>query len=109
MTINDLAEMISDFATRVEGDIRDIKNIQAEQGKDIAVMKADIGGLRTGMVTKSYLDDKLFDKESDSGMALRKEDQKVDAVVVKLTEKNVINKQEATVITAMSPFAVQPN
>ncbi len=95
MTVRELAEILTHFAENID------------QRFDRMDQRMD--RMENTIVTKSYLDDKLFDKESDSGMALRKEDKKVDAVVFKLEEKNIINKQEATVITAMSPFAVLPN
>lgn len=108
-TLTDVLDTLNDFATKTEGDIRDLKAGQARTDERLTRIEGDVGYLKSGMVTKSYLDDKLFDKESDSGTALRKEDQKIDAVVFKLEEKNIINKQEATAITTMSPFAVLPN
>jgi len=98
-TLTDVLESLNDFATRTETRLDRLETKQDKLENFVT----------TNIVTKSYLDDKLFDKESDSGMALRKEDQKVDAVVGKLEEKKIINKQEATLITAMSPFAVLPN
>lgn len=97
-TISDVLEAINNFATRVEGDIRDIKANQERIDSDVKYLKAN-------MVTKSYLDDKLCDLHGEMGLALRKEDQKVDAVVNKLEEKQVFTSGEAKSISLMTPFS----
>ena len=64
----------------------------------------DVGGLKTGMITKGYLDEKLFDLRGDLILVTRKEDQKVDRVIHKLKEKNIFSDADTDELLTVTPF-----
>lgn len=94
MTTNDLAKLMMDFATRMEGGLQDVKDRQ-DKFENWA---------QANLVTKSYLDDKLADLRGDTVSLLRKEDQKVDELVKSLEETGVLKKPVARSIIGMGPF-----
>lgn len=57
------------------------------------------------MVTKDYLDEKLGDLRGDLTVLIRKEDNKVKALVEVLVEKKVLNKTDQKKIYSLEPFA----
>lgn len=56
------------------------------------------------MVTKDYLDDKLYDLRGDLVVLMRKEDKKVQSLVELLHSKKVISEKEAKLILSMDLF-----
>ena len=60
--------------------------------------------LKTTMVTKHYLDDKLFDLKGDLTMLISKEDYKVGELVTVLQEKKVLDDADVRRIRSMEPF-----
>jgi len=58
------------------------------------------------MVTKDYLDTKLADLRGDLVVMMRKEDNKLKALVEILKEKKVINNEEVEKIMHLEPFPI---
>lgn len=67
-------------------------------------MGRDLGAIRATMVTKDYLDTRLFRIAGEFGTHLRKEDEKVNALAGLLAEKSLIDKRESSSIVAMGPY-----
>lgn len=61
--------------------------------------------IRSTMVTKDYLDDKLADLRGDITLLMRKEDTKVKMLVGVLLDKGVIEESDKKKIYSMEPFA----
>lgn len=89
---------IDDRFERIEGDIVGMK-------QDIGSTKADIIGIRSQMVTKDYLDDKLADLRSDLIVLCRKSDTKLSTLVGSLVKEGSLKQSVADKILAMEPFA----
>ena len=71
---------------------------------DITTMKSDIVNIKSTMVTKDYLDDKLSDLRGDLTLLMRKEDTKVAMLVKILRARDVITEDDKQQIFAMEPF-----
>lgn len=89
-TIQDVLEAMADYAEQTEKQFKDIKT--------------DITSIKSQMVTKSYLDDKLADLRGDLTLLIRKEDTKLKATVNILEEKRVFSKDDTKKIFSMEPF-----
>ena len=57
------------------------------------------------MVTKDYLDDKLGDLKGDLVSLIRKEDNKVNALIDAALSNKAIKEKDAKHILAIDPFA----
>jgi vacuolar-type H+-ATPase subunit I/STV1 len=66
------------------------------------------GFVRTQMITKSYLDDKLASKLGDYLIIDKKQEAKINAFAGKLKDKNILTHQEANEIISMGAFPVPP-
>lgn len=67
--------------------------------------KDDLAKLEVKMVTKDYLDEKLFDLKGDLVVMIRKEDHKTTAIVELLNKKKVFTNTEAKSILRLEPFS----
>lgn len=72
--------------------------------KDHAASKEDVARLEARMVTKSYLEDKLADRDGAAMLLLRKEDAKVGALVRVLKTRKAISSEDAKQVLSMEPF-----
>lgn len=68
-------------------------------------VEGDITQIKSTMVTKDYLDEKLGDLRGDMTVLIRKEDNKVKALVEVLVEKKVLDKADQKRIYSLEPFA----
>ena len=73
---------------------------------DMVSVKGDIASVKSQMVTKDYLDEKLSVFYADTQALIRKEDNKVTALIEILREQNVISSVHAQHILSMQPFSV---
>ena len=89
-TLDDVLGAVNDFSTKVDGRFDKIEN--------------EITGIKSTMVTKAYLDDKLADLKGDLTVLMRKEDTKLKALVDILAEKKVLNDEDKKRIFTMEPF-----
>lgn len=62
-TIQDVLEAINSFSAHIEGELIDIKT--------------QVAHIEANMVTKSYLDDKLFDRKGELVERMQYEDEKL--------------------------------
>lgn len=74
-----------------------INVFSAEVDKQFAKIKAT-------MVTKDYLDGKLFDLRGDIISVIRKEDIKMAKLIDILQKRHVINSEDVKIILSMEPF-----
>lgn len=96
-TKQEILEAMNEFSTRVD-----------ENFKKIDERFEKIENTMSGMVTKTYLEDKLNEKfgglRADLVILTRKEDNKLGATVSLLGEKHVFTGEETKNILAMEPF-----
>lgn len=85
------AESVDNRFDEVRGDIEDL------QVRTVRI--------ESTMVTKDYLDEKMGDLRGDMTVLIRKEDNKVKALVEVLVEKNVLNQNDQKRIFSLEPFA----
>lgn len=97
VTTEEILEAINSFANHTE------QRFQKLEG-DVAGLKGDVGMIKSNMVTKDYLNDKLADLRGDLVVLLRKEDYKLEALLKILSEKKAISVDEAKNVLAMEPF-----
>jgi hypothetical protein len=101
-------ETINDFASHTEIEIAGLKSDVGNLKSDVSSLKADVNHLtsivNTQMVTKDYLDEKMYKLRGDIVSMVRKEDDKVDALTSILSEKKVLSKTEARKIVLMGPI-----
>jgi len=69
-------------------------------------LKGRVGRIESNMVTKDYLDKKMADLRGDLVSLVRKEDNKVGAVVNLLNKKKVFEDEETDEIKRMEPFPI---
>lgn len=74
-----------------------INVFSSEVDKQFAKIKAT-------MVTKDYLDSKLFDLRGDIISVIRKEDAKMAKLIDILQKRDVINSEDVKIILSMEPF-----
>ena len=77
-----------------------LKNIETEVGG----IKKEVVSIKSQMVTKSYLDDKLADLRGDLTLLIRKEDTKLKSAVNILADKKVLSQDDTKKIFSMEPF-----
>ncbi len=97
----------------------DLKNIGVEVGKvieqnilpvlggvqqDVATLKTDVAYLKSQMVTKSYLDDKLAELEGSVIVRQRKEDHKVNLLVELLRRKSILQDDDVRQLQEIQVF-----
>jgi predicted nucleic acid-binding Zn-ribbon protein len=69
-------------------------------------IEKDIVYIKSVMVTKDHLDDKLADIRGDMVVLIRKEDKKMTALIKILQKKKVLTTQETKQILTMEPFPI---
>ncbi len=76
--------------------------------RDNMVTKGDfdseIGTIKSTMVTKDYLDDKLSDLRGDLSVMIRKEDRKLVELISVLKAKDVLSDEDVAKLLALEPF-----
>jgi uncharacterized protein YoxC len=101
---DDILDTMNTFATDVENRFQTID--QRFQGieKRLQNVETDTQSMKSQMVTKDYLDNKLADLRGDLVLLTRKEDKKVTAVVEMLYDKKILSKAERKEIFGLDPF-----
>ena len=93
-------------------DKNDLKQIREEFGSVIEdnlmpmfdELKSEIGEIKSQMVTKVYLDDKLADLEGVTVVRQRKEDQKVNLLIEMLKEKGTLTDEQTNQLKGIKVF-----
>lgn len=95
---NEILEAINTFSTHIDEQIGGIKS-------DVSSLKSDIGWIKSNMVTKDFLEEKMADLRGDLVVLVRKEDTKLLKLVDILKGRKLISAEEATAVLSMEPFA----
>lgn len=94
---SEILEAITTFADNVD---RRLEHLETDVGQ----LKSDMVNVKSQMVTKSYLDDKLCDLKGDMVSMLRKEDQKANRLVNILAENQVLTPSQAKDVLSFKVF-----
>jgi archaellum component FlaC len=119
VSTNEILEAINEFASAVErrfdGVEQRLDGVEqrldgVEQRLDgveqnIKGLGKDVSSIRSQMLTKDYLDEKIADLRGDMVVLTRKEDTKMLKLVEILTRRKVISQKEAKEIRSMEPFS----
>ena len=97
-TTKEILEAINNFSTRVDEQFDHVKS-------EIGGLKLEIGWIKSNMVTKDFLDDKIAELKGDLIALIRKEDTKLKTLVEILSKRKVIVPDEVKKILSMEPFA----
>lgn len=101
---DDISDIKADVAV-LKTDVAVLKTDVAVLKTDVSALKTDMVGVKATMVTKEYLDDKMFDLRGDLVSLVRKEDRKLVAVVDELVKRDVFDHATAHRIFELEPFA----
>jgi hypothetical protein len=97
VTTNELLEAINQFSGHM--DVR-LDGVEKRLGR----MESRMDEAEATMVTKDYLDDKLYSLKGDLITIAKREDKKVTALIELLIDKKLIAKKEANKILAFELF-----
>lgn len=87
---NEILEAIGEFSNRVD--------------EKFDAIDGELKAIKSSMVTKDYLDDRLLNMKGDMVVMMRKEDEKVKTLVQILKQKNLLDDSEVKLILALEPF-----
>ena len=96
-TLEDVLAAIAESSTAVENRLTGVEGQLTKIEKRLTSVEAN-------MVTKTYLDDKLADKNADAGKVIKAEDEKLNTLVHTLHDKKVLTDDEHKKILALKPF-----
>lgn len=94
---DEILEAIGAFAEQVDHRFDGVE-------KRLERLETDSVSMKSQMVTKSYLDDRLADLKGDLVSLLRKEDQKVNRLVGVLAKKGALTLFETRDVLSFKPF-----
>lgn len=106
--VGDLKEEFKDLKGEVgdlKGDVGNLKGDVAGLKGDVQNLQEEVGIIKSTMVTKDYLDEKLTDLRGDLVVLVRKEDTKLNTLVNVLHTKRVLDDRDVGHIQAMEPFS----
>lgn len=86
-TIQDVLNVLNHFSTHTDGQFSSID----EQFEKV---HSEIATIKSSMVTKDYLDDKLSDLKGELISTIRREDQKINLVVTTLHRKKLLSSND---------------
>jgi len=100
-------EDVKNLATKDDiKEIIDIIHFFAESiDKRFEKVDREFTTIKSTMVTKDYLDDKIADFRGDMVVLVRKEDTKVKTLVDVLVDKGVLDEKDQKKIYSLEPFA----
>src|SRR3989338_237606 len=87
----DILQAINDFATHVEHRFQRLEN--------------RIAKVEATMVTKDYLDQRLFDLKTDTMTVVRREDQRFTTLVDVLYNRKILTSQDVEHVMSIEPSA----
>ncbi len=124
-TNKEIIEAIQAFSTNVDGQFRDVNGQFKEVRSNLRDVDTRLYDLRNRiqivddrlqgvddrlhqventMVTKEYLDERLFDLKADLALLTKKEDRKVTALIEELERQKVLSHETVRRIMAMEPY-----
>lgn len=98
IAIDDVLKSIKDFA-----ELTPTKE-ETPTKEDFSNLEKRLTKVESQMVTKVYLDKKIEELKGDSNSMLRKEDNKLKAVVNKLKQKKVFSTEDKKEVCSLEPF-----
>lgn len=109
--VHEVLEAVGHFSDRMETRMSGVESKLSGVETRLSGVESRLGtvekrldSVEGDMVTKSYLDEKLFDLKGDLITLTRKEDAKLIKLVDILESKNVISHDDAGKVLAMEPF-----
>lgn len=81
-----------------------VNTLSTHMDERLSRLEGDVTQVKATMVTKNYLDDKLYDLRGDLVVLMRKEDKKVQSLVELLHSKKIISEEETKRILSMDLF-----
>lgn len=94
---DDILTAVNDFADKTERRFEKLEEQVSMVGMEQVKMRSE-------MVTKNYLDDKLADLRGDLVVLTRKEDGKLRLLVEKLHQRQILSDEDKQEIFKMEPF-----
>ena len=95
--IQDVLEAVNAFASHTDRQFVEIR-------QEIREMREETGSMRSEMVTKTYLDEKIADLRGDLMLIARRGNRKLETVVEALQTEGVLPAKVAERILLMEPF-----
>ncbi|MDA0208157.1 MAG: hypothetical protein O3B64_01990 [bacterium] len=93
--IQDVLEAISDFSQAADQRFGDLEAGLTKNDEDIESIGTLLNRIESQMVTKDYLNEKHADLRGDLAVLLRKEDNKLGALITELISANVLPEDAA--------------
>ncbi len=93
----EILEAVNKFATHTEEQFQEIKS-------EIGGMKSEIGGMKALMVTKDYLDEKIFTMRGDIIAVIKQEDVKYQTLINIMRKRELISFEDEKAILSQPPF-----
>lgn len=81
-----------------------INDFSGNMDKRFNNLESEVAFIKSEMVTKDFLEDKLADLKGDIVILTRKEDTKVRELITILREKNILSDNDTKRILSMEPF-----
>ena len=108
-TTTDILEAINSFSFDNDKRFDKLENrlelFENKTNQHFEKIDNDLKAIKSTMVTKGYLDEKLSDLRGDLSVLIRKEDTKVKELVNILVKKKVLNEKDQEKLFKMEPFA----
>ena len=103
-TIGELNNKVGELADKIDTVLEVIGDFSTKVDRHFERIESDITSIKSQMVTKAYLDDKIIDLKADLTVVMRKEDHKLEALTKLLATKKVITDADANSILSLEPF-----
>lgn len=106
--VSGLKADVSELKIDVSGLKADVSGLKAEideMKQDISSNRNDMQSIKSTMVTKDYLDEKISDLRGDLVVMIRKEDNKVHWLGNMMKKKKIISAAEHAEFEKLEPFA----
>lgn len=97
-TNQEILEAIIGYASENDQHLQEIRD-------EIQGIKSEMGSMKSQMVTKDYLDDRLVDLKGDLIVLMRQGDAKLMRLVSHLACKKVISGEFENKVKSLEPFA----
>lgn len=86
----------------------ELKNDISSLSTEVTSLSTKVARIESSMVTKSYLDEKLANIKGDNVSLIRKEDDKVNAIIEELDTQHTLPKASITTIKSHHVFPAPP-
>jgi hypothetical protein len=103
-TIGEVNKAVGELSEKVDSVLEAIGEFSSKNDERLNRIESDIVSIKSQMVTKDYLDDKLINLKADLTVLVHKEDNKLGVLAKGLASKKVITDADAKSILSMEPF-----